>query len=306
MNDDQRLGDEDATDRVESRLTRLGSQSVDVSAARLEMIEARVFASMEASESDEQRSGIAVLADDEVAGVTGRSSLLPRFALVAASILAVLLLSIAVLGTGDDMLVVAAADDVVILLPDGGSVMATDGTELPDDSIVDVTGFVEVGNRRYGPGRYRVDDGRLVPIVDDPLQVVSTDGDTKGGAVDSDPDAPATERTRPRPTSPRPTDRPIDSSTRPTAPPPTRAPTTQPPPTRPPTTTPERSTVPDRVAPQRTPTTLPAPTTTGPPPTRPSTDTASTDTATTVARPTTTTTTVVRRRPPVDEPILRR
>lgn len=302
MNDDQRSTDKPSPDDVEARLERLGNQPVDVPTARLDAIETRVRASMENEESDELRSGPAVILAGGASGVARRSSLVPRIALVAASILAVVALSIAVFRTGDDTLVVAAADDVVVLLPGGDSVIAKDGTELLDGSIVDVSGFVEVGGRRYGPGRYRVEDGRLVPIVDDPARVVSTDGDATEDAPE-DPDAPTSEG--PRPTSPDTADRPTVSSPRTTTPLPTRPANTAPPSTRPATTTPSRTTVPDRTAPnqtapQRAPTTSPAPTTSdASPPRQPVTEPAPT-----VARPTTTTTTttVVRRRPPPVEP----
>lgn len=315
MNDqhsgNQHSGNDETTDGLVARLERLGDQPVDVSAQRLDALEARVRASVDRNESDEHRSAVAVLATGTPTGKTRSSSPWSRIALVAASIAVLVALSVAALGTRDDTLIVAAADDVTVLLPDGDSIMATDGTELPEDSVLEVSGFVDVGGRRYGPGRYRVDDGRLVLIPYDAPEVVSTDAESIEETVPvettaGDRDVPDDER--PLPTSPNTATRPTASST---------TTTIGPPATRPATTTPPSTTVPDRAVPQRPP---PNPTTTGPADTRPpatdptqtrpaatSTTTNSTTSTTTTTTATTTTsittTTVVRGRPATEEPV---
>lgn len=233
-------------------------------------------------------------------------------AVAAACALVVGAMLVATLVGGDDGVVIAAADGVTLVAADGSQRDGAVGTEIPDDVVVVVTGFVDVGDGPLGPGRYVVDDGELVPF--NPLVAsTSTTSDPPAGtdplhdasARDVDDGGGATVPGTAAPNDPLPLDvSPNDS--RPAAPPSDTVPNTstdtstdissdpdQPDPLRPTrTTAPDvRPTVSAEPAPVRTTTAADAATTspTTTPPTRPPAPTTTpTRPASTPPRPDTT------------------
>ncbi|MDJ0768790.1 MAG: hypothetical protein QNJ12_08350 [Ilumatobacter sp.] len=70
----------------------------------------------------------------------------------------------------------ALADGVTLESPGGPSVAIAAGDDVPDGSIIVVAagGEAVVDGDRYGPGRYRVTDGMLVPLVRTPSARTTT------------------------------------------------------------------------------------------------------------------------------------
>lgn len=141
--------DPDLTQLV-TKLDALRTPVAEISDARLDAIEARIGAmrEVEPSASARSRARIALLA-------------------TAAALIAVVTVAFGMLGDDRDRLVIAAADGVEVVLPTGAAVEGRAGLELPDGTVLTVTGFVDVEGTRFGPGTYVVDASQLERLADD-------------------------------------------------------------------------------------------------------------------------------------------
>jgi hypothetical protein len=140
--------DPDLTQLV-TKLDALRTPVAEISDARLDAIEARIGAmrEVEPSASARSRARVALLA-------------------TAAALIAVVTVAFGMLGDDRDRLVIAAADGVEVVLPTGAAVEGRAGLELPDGTVLTVTGFVDVEGTRFGPGTYVVDASQLERLAD--------------------------------------------------------------------------------------------------------------------------------------------
>ncbi len=234
--------------------------------------------------------------------VAGRRRALPILLAVAAA-LVMFVVAAAWFNGANTLTVDAAQGSVVLELPDGRSVGASAGSDLPDGSIVVIGegGSARIGDLDLGPGRYLVRGDQLVPapVIDRTTTTMTMPGSQSppGGGGDGD-------RVRPG-DGPRRPGSPPTSATTSSVPSGPRRTTTTSPADRPRTTSPEPRTTTTLAVRRTTTTTAPGdqrPTTTvRPPPISsttsvprdqlPRTTTTSTTVATTVP---TTSTTVVR------------
>lgn len=144
-------------ERLIGRLERLGSsRSGALTDERLASIEARVASAVALTDP--------VLTDPATAE-SGRPHRLGPILLAVAALLVLFVVAAAWLGGSATLTVEVADGSVVIELPDGRSIAATVGIDVPDGSYVDVAegASVTLGDDELGPGRYVVTDGRAVP-----------------------------------------------------------------------------------------------------------------------------------------------
>ncbi|WP_395155570.1 hypothetical protein [Ilumatobacter sp.] len=157
------------TDRktINEQLEALGRVAIEPVEPRLDDLEAQLLAAI----GDDGEHRLMLISESP----TRRGH---RLFLVAAAAVCVLAISGALLlpKDNDHSIVIAAANDVSIILPDGAAVVGAAGLVLPDGAIIDVDGFVDVDGRRFGPGRYGVDDGEVVvlSITSDPSTTVQS------------------------------------------------------------------------------------------------------------------------------------
>jgi hypothetical protein len=248
-----------------ARLEALGnSRPSPPTAARLDAIEARVMAGT-----------IGVSATSPI-----RRRSVPMLLTAAAAVIALVVTAVVFANRGAEPIRFDVADGVVLELP-GEMRAAASGDDVPDGAVVAIApgGLAVIGTDRYGPGRYQVVDGRLVPFPATTATSTSTTSTTSTTTTSTSPRADRTTvPTRPTTTLVRPTTEPVPRTTT--------------------TTSPKRD---EPTIPTDRPTTTTGPattsTTTSPPSdTRPSTTTAETRPTTTTTtprdtRPTTTTTT---------------
>ncbi len=232
---------------VLSRLEQLGRrQPPTLTEDRLASIELRVMTAT-LQQTDQTRSW-------------GRRAMPIVVSAAAALVLFVVMFAASDRSNGE--VTVSSADGVVLEFPDGSTVEAQSGDDVPEGVVIRVTGEVVVGPDRFGPGRYRVVAGHLEPIIS-----VGSSTSTSTVAVTVPAD---NSRTPVRTTT---TTTPTTTTTTRIVRQPVRTTTTVPTTTRPTTTRPTTSVV-DATVPSRptTTTTVQArPTATTAPPTVPST-----------------------------------
>ena len=205
---------------------------------------------------------------------------------VAAALVAVLVVGIALVSARADDTRLELADGVVLEVPGEAPEIGVAGDDLPDGTVltVDVDGAAVVDGRRFGPGRYLVVDGEVVPM---PPPSTSSPGADDTAASSTGPSPPSTGDAA-TPVAPPPT-----TTATPVAPPvpPSRTTTTTVAVDRPVDRPPTDGTRPDRPTTTR-PSDRPTTTERRPGTTRPRPTTTTTTTTTTTVprdRPTTTT-----------------
>lgn len=141
---------------VTDSLGALRDHPVAIDQQRIDRIERRVF---DALTADDMANPVEATVTRARARGGRRTVMLGA---VAACVLAVVLLVVNPVATDHDSLVLAAADGVDVVLPDGTGVVGAAGVELPNGSMIVVTGSMSIDDVDYGPGRYTVtDDGIL-------------------------------------------------------------------------------------------------------------------------------------------------
>jgi hypothetical protein len=234
-------------DRLIERLEALGSsQPNPLTSERLAAIEATAMSAIATAESPP-------------VGSPRRRAAVPVLLAVAA-LLIIFVVAAAWFAGGSDLTVQAYDGAVVIELPDGRTLDAEVGLDVPDGSFVEVgpDGSLRLGDDELGPGRYLINNGRAIPsssaigtttttlppaaeVSDRPtvspsmLPPAGDDGDgiDDGDGTDDDdgdaPSSPSTSIVPVRPTTTVPADRPPSRTTigdRPTTTAPVRPTTT--------------------------------------------------------------------------------